>query len=69
MIYDGVLSQLLDIEMAEMEKALRRQLGKKPKAIELNMAALQGRVRLRRASTSPSSDPFWRRADEQDRRA
>jgi 2-oxoglutarate ferredoxin oxidoreductase subunit alpha len=40
MIYDGVLSRLLDIEMAQMEHALRKQLGKKLKAIELNLAAL-----------------------------
>ncbi len=41
MIYDGVLSTLLGIDIAEMEHALRRQLGKKTKAIELNIAALQ----------------------------
>src|SRR3954451_19610242 len=40
MIYDGVLSKLLHVEMAQMEHALKRQLGKKLKAIELNMAAL-----------------------------
>src|SRR6476620_565901 len=41
MIYDGVLSKLLNIDLAEMEHALRRQLGKKTKAIELNLAALE----------------------------
>jgi 2-oxoglutarate ferredoxin oxidoreductase subunit alpha len=41
MIYDGVLSQLLDIDLAQMEHALRRQLGKKLKAVELNLGALQ----------------------------
>src|SRR5512139_1142362 len=41
MIYDGILSKLLGIEMAEMEKALAKQLGKKVKAMQLNMAALQ----------------------------
>jgi len=40
MIYDGVLSQLLGIEMPEMEKALRKQFGKKVKAAELNLGAL-----------------------------
>ena len=40
MIYDGILSKLLGIEMAEMEKALNRQLGKKAKAVALNQAAL-----------------------------
>jgi len=41
MIYDGVLSRLLSIDMAQMEKALRKQMGKKLKAIELNMNALK----------------------------
>jgi len=40
MIYDGILSKLLGIEMAEMEKALNRQLGRKAKAVALNQAAL-----------------------------
>jgi 2-oxoglutarate ferredoxin oxidoreductase subunit alpha len=40
-IYDGVLSKLLHVELGQMEHALKRQLGKKTKAIELNMAALQ----------------------------
>jgi 2-oxoglutarate/2-oxoacid ferredoxin oxidoreductase subunit alpha len=40
MIYDGVLSRLLGIEMAEMERALRKQFGKKAKAAELNLGAL-----------------------------
>jgi 2-oxoglutarate ferredoxin oxidoreductase subunit alpha len=41
MIYDGVLAYLLDIELGEMEKALGKQLGKKPKAMQLNMGALE----------------------------
>ena len=41
MIYDGVLSYLLDIELGEMEKALTKQLAKKQKALALNMAALK----------------------------
>src|SRR5918995_4337594 len=40
MIYDGVLSKLLSIDMGQMEHALRKQLGKKLKAIELNLDAL-----------------------------
>ena len=51
MIYDGVLSQLLDIDLGEMEHALRRQLGKKAKAIELNLGALKAGFDVRRAST------------------
>jgi 2-oxoglutarate ferredoxin oxidoreductase subunit alpha len=41
MIYDGILSQLLSIDLKEMEIALGRQLGKKPKAMQLNMGALE----------------------------
>ena len=41
MIYDGVLSKLLGIDLAQMEHALKKQMGKKLKAIELNMAALE----------------------------
>ena len=41
MIYDGVLAHLLGIDLAEMEKALTKQLGKKPKAVELNLNALR----------------------------
>jgi 2-oxoglutarate ferredoxin oxidoreductase subunit alpha len=41
MIYDGVLSYLLDIELGEMERALNKQLAKKQKALALNIAALR----------------------------
>ena len=41
MIYDGILAELLSIDLGEMEKALTRQMGKKPKALQLNMAALE----------------------------
>jgi 2-oxoglutarate/2-oxoacid ferredoxin oxidoreductase subunit alpha len=41
MIYDGVLARLLGIDLAQMEKALARQLSKKAKALALNQAALQ----------------------------
>lgn len=40
MIYDGVLATLLGIDLAEMEKALARQLKNKARAILLNKAAL-----------------------------
>ncbi|HUF25032.1 MAG TPA: 2-oxoacid:acceptor oxidoreductase subunit alpha [Vicinamibacterales bacterium] len=42
MIYDGVLSHLLDIDLGEMEKALGKQMGRKPRAVELNVNALKG---------------------------
>jgi 2-oxoglutarate ferredoxin oxidoreductase subunit alpha len=40
-IYVGVLAELLSIDLGEVEKALAKQLGKKPKAMALNMAALE----------------------------
>jgi 2-oxoglutarate ferredoxin oxidoreductase subunit alpha len=53
MIYDGVLAHLLGIEMAEMEKALHRQLGKKQRALALNMAALQAGFEFAQKSFAP----------------
>src|SRR5437773_7226984 len=41
MIYVGVVAKLLDIEMGEIEKALRKQFAKKVKAANLNFAAAQ----------------------------
>ncbi|MBI2189851.1 MAG: 2-oxoacid:acceptor oxidoreductase subunit alpha [Acidobacteria bacterium] len=57
MIYDGVLSKLLSIDMAQMEKALRKQLGKKEKAIALNMSALKAGYEYAEANL-PKLDPF-----------
>src|ERR1700733_7251466 len=54
MIYDGVLAHLLAIDLAEMEKALGKQLGKKPKAMALNMGALEAGARY-------AADHFERR--------
>src|SRR5207237_6235534 len=41
MIYDGILAKLLGIDLALMEKALGKQMGKKAKAVALNSAALK----------------------------
>ena len=41
MIYDGVLARLLNIDLAQMEQALGKQLAKKARTMALNMAALQ----------------------------
>src|SRR5438552_6325463 len=41
MIYDGILSRILGIDLSLMDQALGKQLGKKAKAVTLNMAALQ----------------------------
>ncbi len=58
MIYDGVLSKLLNIDLAQMEHALKRQLGKKQKAIELNMAALEAGAAYAEQHL-PKRDPYW----------
>ncbi|HEV3486880.1 MAG TPA: 2-oxoacid:acceptor oxidoreductase family protein, partial [Vicinamibacterales bacterium] len=58
MIYDGVLSQLLHIDMREMEHALRRQLGRKVKAVDLNMGALHA-GQAYAAEHLPKRDPFY----------
>ena len=57
MVYDGVLSRLLSIDMGQMEKALKKQLGKKQKAIELNMSALKAGSDYAEA-TFTKQDPF-----------
>ena len=57
MIYDGVLSQLLEIDLGQMEHALRRQLGKKVKAVELNLAALEAGKRFA-AENLVKRDPY-----------
>ncbi len=57
MIYDGVLSRLLSIDMMQMEKALRKQLGKKEKAIQLNLGALKAGYAFAEASLT-KQDPF-----------
>src|SRR5499426_2147762 len=41
MIYDGILAKLLGIDLSLMEKALAKQLGKKAKAVTLNVGALK----------------------------
>ncbi len=41
MVYVGVVASLLTVEMAEVEKAIRKQFAKKVKAANLNLAAAQ----------------------------
>src|SRR6266567_1377455 len=41
MIYVGVVAKLLEIDMAQVEKAIRKQFAKKVKAANLNLAAVQ----------------------------
>src|SRR5262245_12390831 len=58
MIYDGVLSKLLNIDLGQMEHALKRQLGKKQKAIDLNMGALEAGFAYAEQHL-PKRDPYW----------
>src|SRR5438309_1466972 len=57
MIYVGVVAKLLDIDMGEVEKALRKQFAKKVKAANLNFAAAQAGFDYT-ASTLTKRDPF-----------
>ncbi len=57
MIYVGVMAKLLDIDMAEVEKALRKQFAKKLKAANLNMAAAQAGFDYA-ATNLKKQDPF-----------
>ena len=57
MIYVGVVGKLLDIDMGEVEKALRKQFAKKVKAANLNFAAAQAGYDYA-AATLTKRDPF-----------
>ena len=57
MIYVGVVAKLLDLDMAEVEKALRKQFAKKLKAANLNMAAAQAGFDYAAANLK-KQDPF-----------
>jgi 2-oxoglutarate ferredoxin oxidoreductase subunit alpha len=57
MIYVGVVAKLLDIDMAEVEKAIRKQFAKKAKAANLNMAAAQAGYDYASANLK-KQDPF-----------
>jgi 2-oxoglutarate ferredoxin oxidoreductase subunit alpha len=56
MIYVGVLARLLDLDMTEVEKALRKQFAKKVKAANLNLAAVK--AGFDHAATLTKGDPF-----------
>jgi 2-oxoglutarate/2-oxoacid ferredoxin oxidoreductase subunit alpha len=58
MIYVGVVAKLLDIEMTEVEKAIRKQFSKKVKAANLNMAAVQAGYDYA-ASSLTKRDPYF----------
>ena len=57
MIYVGVVAKLLELDMTEVDKALRKQFAKKVKAANLNLAAVQAGFDYASASLS-KLDPF-----------
>ena len=57
MIYVGVVAQLLEIEFAEVEKAIRKQFATKAKAAALNLAAAKAGHDYAAANLS-KRDPF-----------
>jgi len=57
MIYVGVMAKLLNLDMAEVEKALRKQFAKKVKAADLNWNAAKAGYDYAAASLT-KSDPF-----------
>ena len=57
MIYDGVLAKLLGIDLALMDKALAKQMGKKAKAVVLNAGALKAGFDYAEANFT-KQDPF-----------
>jgi len=58
MIYVGALARLLEIDMGEIEKAIRKQFAKKVKAANLNLGAVQAGFDYA-ASTFTKSDPYF----------
>ncbi|MGH9345919.1 MAG: 2-oxoacid:acceptor oxidoreductase subunit alpha [Vicinamibacterales bacterium] len=58
MIYDGILARLLHIDMAEMETALFKQLGRKARAAQMNTGALKAGWDYA-AANLPKQDRFY----------
>ena len=58
MIYVGVVAKLLNIETAEVEKAIRKQFASKAKAANLNLAAVQAGFDYATANL-PKRDPYF----------
>src|SRR5246127_2314045 len=58
MIYVGVVAKLLDIDMAQVEKAIRKQFATKAKAANLNLAAVKAGFDYATASLT-KQDPYY----------
>jgi 2-oxoglutarate/2-oxoacid ferredoxin oxidoreductase subunit alpha len=64
MIYVGVAAQLLGVDMAEVEKALRKQFAKKVKAANLNLAAVRAGFDYATANLTKQDPYFIQRMDK-----
>jgi 2-oxoglutarate ferredoxin oxidoreductase subunit alpha len=64
MIYVGVAAQLLGVDMAEVEKALRKQFAKKVKAANLNLAAVRAGFEFAAANLTKQDPYFIQRMDK-----
>ena len=64
MIYVGVVAQLLGIDMAEVEKALRKQFATKVKAANLNLAAVRAGFDYAAANLTKQDPYFIQRLDK-----
>ncbi len=64
MIYVGVAAQLLGIDMAEVEKALRKQFSTKVKAANLNLAAVKAGFEYATANLTKQDPYFIQRMDK-----
>jgi 2-oxoglutarate/2-oxoacid ferredoxin oxidoreductase subunit alpha len=64
MVYVGVVAKLLEIDMAEVEKAIRKQFATKAKAANLNFAAARAGFDYATASLTKQDPYFIKRMDK-----
>src|SRR5437764_2728429 len=64
MIYVGVVAKLLEIDMGEVEKAIRKQFAKKAKAANLNLAAVKAGYEYAGANLQKRDPYFIQRMDK-----
>jgi len=64
MVYVGVVASLLTIDMAEVEKAIRKQFAKKVKAANLNLAAAQAGFDYAKANLEKRGTFYIERMDK-----
>jgi len=64
MIYVGVVAQLLEIDITEVEKAIRKQFAKKVKAANLNLAAVKAGYDYAAANLTKRDPYFVQRMDK-----